>query len=131
MNYKVKNTEPALVLTRFSVNTLWLLGCYFCENPNCRSGCISDSFASSWDSFCLIGLPCSALIWGLLSCFILSCFVLFGCHVLESWTFLKRKWRWRGSGGDGRWMQHWTEWRKGKLSLGCIVWKKNLFSKHK
>ena len=39
------------------------------------------------------------LVW-LLSCLIVSCFVLFGCCLLEACSFLKRKER--GSGSRGR-----------------------------
>lgn len=41
---------------------LWMLAWSVCGTPNCGSGCVSDSFASSWDSFLPVGLPCPASV---------------------------------------------------------------------
>lgn len=57
------------------------------------TGCISDSFACCWVSFLPIGVLCPNLMWGILPCLIGFCFVLFGCHLLEAYFFLKRKWK--------------------------------------
>lgn len=36
-------------------------------------------------------------------CLIVPCFVLFGCYLLEAFSFLERKWTGRESWGEGRW----------------------------
>jgi hypothetical protein len=45
--------------------------------------------------FLLTVLSCPALIWWILPCFFISCFVLFGCCL--SWR-LVLFWRWKGGG---------------------------------
>lgn len=85
------------------IATVWLLAWYSWEAPNNGSACISDPFACCWDSFPPIRRPCPASIWGLLPCLIVSCFVLFGCQLLEVCSFLKRKQRRSESEGEGRW----------------------------
>lgn len=72
-----------------------------------------------------IGLSCPASIWGLLLCLIISCFALVGCHLLESCSFLKRKWRMSGSGGD--WRQEGDGRNGGRGNCPWEVWDKNLF----
>lgn len=47
------------------------------------------------DSF---GLPCSASIGGLLPCLVVTCFVLFGCRLLETCSFLRMKQKKSGPG---------------------------------
>jgi hypothetical protein len=80
-------------------------------------------FCHLFDVFFPIRLPCPVLIWGLLPCLILSCFVIFLCCLWESCSILHRKWQ-RGDLGDkGRFQ----EWREGKWWSGCILWEKNLF----
>lgn len=45
---------------------------------------LTHSFECSWESFSLFRLPCPVFFMpGLLSCLIVSCFILFGCYLLE------------------------------------------------
>ena len=48
-----------------------------------------------------VGLPLPASIKGFCFCQIVSCFVLSTCCVLETCSFLKRKYRGRGFGEEG------------------------------
>ena len=75
---------------------------YFCGTTNIEDGCTYDSFASSFDCLPPVCLPCPASIQGLLPRLIVSCCVLFDCHLLEACSFLKRKQKGNGSGGEGR-----------------------------
>lgn len=77
-----------LVCTRSSVYMLGLLlpWCFHGTHKN-GSLCFSDSFASSWDSFPHIGLPCPDSIWVLLPCLIVFCFVVLSCCFLDSRFF--------------------------------------------
>lgn len=93
---------PELIYTRFSVCII--MAVFWCShgNPNSGGRCFSDSFACSWDSFPPIGLPCPALIIGVLFYWIL--FVISGHCLLETCSFLKRKWRGSGSGRERSWV---------------------------
>lgn len=57
--------------------------------------CVFDSLACSWHMFPAVGLPYSALIGWLLLCLIISCFVTFGCCLLEICSSVK------GNTGEG------------------------------
>lgn len=74
-------------------------------------------------SFALFSLDMRAL-----PCHIVSCFVMFDCCPLKPCSFLKGN-----SGGldlGERWVgRSWEEIREKKLWMGCISWKKNLFSR--
>lgn len=95
---------PAWVCPRSSAYTSQLLlAWWFCGTPNSGSWCFSESLAGTWHSFPLIGLPRPALIGGFLPCLVASCFVLFGCCVLEACPFWKMTWRGYDSGGEGMW----------------------------
>lgn len=78
---------------------LWLLAWWFCGTPDSGSGCVFDSFACSWDLFPPIGFPSPTSIKRLLPYLIVSRFVVFGCHLSEACSFLKRKQRGSGPGG--------------------------------
>lgn len=54
------------------------------------------------ETFPLTGLSCQALILGLPLCFIVSCFVLLVCCLLDGYSFLKRKCIESGFGGGER-----------------------------
>lgn len=68
-----------------SVYVVGFLALCFYETLNSGWRCVFDSFAYSQNSFCPIGLPFSASIWGLIEC----CFVEISCCLLEAWAFLK------------------------------------------
>lgn len=70
---------------------------------------LSLTLACSSDSFPHIGLPCPASIGRCPPCLTVSCFILFGCHLLEACYFLKRKWRKSGSEGEERYKRNWEE----------------------
>lgn len=80
----------------------WLLAWWFCGNPR-RRGYDSDSFASSWESFPYIWLLFPTPVCGLLLCLTVSCFVVFGCCLVE----MEEEYIWRrgeveGMQGAGR-----------------------------
>lgn len=76
--------------TTSSAHISCCLALCFCQTPNSRSRCVSDSSTYSCDSFTSVELPCPDLIWGLLPCLLL-CFVLFSCCFLKACCFKKRK----------------------------------------
>ena len=81
----------------------------------------TSSKATYWSCPILDGSwHCPTMMGGLMHCPILSCFLVFGCCLLEAYSFVKRT-EWgvdmQGPGGV----------REGKLWLGYIVWEKNLF----
>lgn len=86
METEEASTEPVWACTTSCVYILWLLAC---RTPNSRSKSISDSFACSQNSFPPAGFTCPVSMEELLPCLILSCFVVFGCCLLESCCFLK------------------------------------------
>lgn len=87
----------------------------------------------SWDSFSVVRLPCQPLFEGFLPCFIVSCFVLFGCCVLEACSFLKEKRRGldlkkRCGEGLGSF-----EWGKTVVRMYCVcqdVYERKILSKN-
>lgn len=72
---KMASRYPAWVCTRSSVCISWLLARCFVGLLTVEMTISLTSFVCSWNSFPSIGLPCSALIWGLFTCLILSCLV--------------------------------------------------------
>lgn len=83
--------------TKFFVYILCLLALCFCGTSNNGRGFVFDSFVCFWDPFPPVGFPSLASVWGLLPCFIVSCFVMFG-----SMLFSEGKQRRNGSeGGEG------------------------------
>lgn len=96
----------------------------FCATPSSRNQYCSDSSTRSWETLLLC-----YLVLTLQKCFYLTLLYLllyfFSSSLLETWSFLKQKWRGRTSGEKefgGRWMSggrgNWSE---------CIVCKKNPF----
>ena len=83
---EAKKHRPAWVCTRFSGDVLWLVSVPGIPKNGRR--CSSDS-AWSWGSSLPIGLPWLSLVWGLLACLIISCYILLGCCLLEICSFLK------------------------------------------
>lgn len=84
------------VFFRSSVCLLWLLLAwwvffffFFVRTPNSASGCISNSFAFSWDYFSSIDWPCLASIWSLLQCLSVVCLLMLACCLLDASAFLK------------------------------------------
>lgn len=69
---------------------LCFLPWYFCRSPS-SPAVVSLTLAYTWNSFLPVQLPCPDFILGLLTCLIASCFVSFGCHLLEVCSFLKRR----------------------------------------
>lgn len=54
---KFVSTGPGWVCTKFFVYVM-AVNLLLCGTPNSESGCFSDSFANSWDSFPPIRMPC-------------------------------------------------------------------------
>lgn len=96
--------EPAWVCTRFFVYILRVFAWSFVGS---RSMCVSDTFTSSWDSFPFIGLSCRVLIRRLLTCLIVSCFVVFDCYLLETCPFQGKAW-WVDLTQRG----YWGDWKE-------------------
>lgn len=69
---------------------LWMLVYCFCGTPNCGSSYVSDSYACSWDSFPLVGLPCPASVGEFLPCLTVFCFIMFGYCLLQACSFLMK-----------------------------------------
>lgn len=80
-----------------------------------------------WDLFPHLGLHHPASIWWLLPYSILSCFVIYGCHLLEACSYLKRKCMRNGSGREWRWEGAWRS-GGGEPVIRFIIWEKNPFS---
>jgi hypothetical protein len=81
---------------------LWLIAWSFCETTSSWNESVSDPLSLSGLFFSyLVALP--SFDMRVLSCFIVSCFVLFGCCFLEAYSSLKGKQRWSKSEGEGRW----------------------------
>lgn len=104
--------------SRSSEFMLWLIAWYFCGTPESGNGCVSDTFAFSWDSYPSICLHCPASIWGLSLCHIVPWSILFSC-LLEVCSFLKGNrervdLRERENGGN------WEEWRKGNCGRNIL-----------
>lgn len=78
-------------------------------------GCVSDSFACSWDSFSPIGLPCVDSKLGLLLSFNVFCFVLLECLLLDTFFFFRR-------GNIGRCI-----WLTGEVGENQKWWEKKQF----
>jgi hypothetical protein len=77
---------------------IYLMAGYFYGTPNTGNGCVSNSFVFSWDPF----PPCPASIGRLFTCFIVSCFILFGCCLLEACSYQNQnrvvEWIWERKG---------------------------------
>lgn len=118
------STGPAGVCTTSSGYMLSLLAWWFCGSLNCRSRCVFESLACSWDSFPPAVLPCPALVWGVLLCLLYV--LVFSCCLFEAWFFSEGRWRASESGKEGRW---WGAVRveRGETEIGIIIRKKNLF----
>lgn len=86
------STGPARVGSRSSV-CVQAVSWRFCGPPNSRSGYTSDPFPP-------VGCCVQPRYEGKCLVLIVSCFVLFGCQLLDA--FLKRKWRGSRSGKEGR-----------------------------
>lgn len=96
---------------------LWLLTWWSCETPASGSGCICDSFATSWDSFPTIPTTFSSLKIRIFALF----YILFHCVWLMPFgSLLCFEGEQRGSeiGGGGKFGRSGEE---GKLWLGCFV----------
>lgn len=106
---------PAWIYNVFSAYMLWLSVWCFCGTLNSgNSGYIFDSLTALGSLFSYwVAFP------RLLSWLILSYFVLFGCHLLEVYSFLKRKGEVERESEASTERENW---------LGCIVWEENLFA---
>ena len=83
--------------------------------------CFSDSVAYFREFYPPVGLPCLTLKYGLLSGFIISCFVLFRGCLLEACSFLKGNGKGvRTPGARGK-VESLEVSKEGKLWSGCIV----------
>jgi hypothetical protein len=87
---KAASLELLWVWARFPAHKLWLLVWCFCGTPNSRSRCFFYS--------CLLlrllsfyWVAPSTLNMRAFASLSVPCFVLFGCHLLEGCSFLKRK----------------------------------------
>lgn len=104
----------------FCITKLWPSAWCSCKTLNSGSKCISDSFACFGSISPLTRLPCPASIWRLLAGLTVLCFVLSGCHLLESGSFLKR------NGGEADLGQRnggekLGGMRRSVIVVGCIV----------
>lgn len=119
--------ETAWVYARSSADMLWLLAWCLWGTVTVEAG-VTLILWLDLEIF-PIRLPCP--LWRLSPCLFLSCFVLFGCPLLEVCCSLKRKW---GCGVDlgerriGEVGGSWEDWREGKQWSGYTVWEKNLSS---
>lgn len=68
-----------------------------------------------------------ASIWGLFLFPVVSFFVLFDCHLLEVWYFLKRKWKVSGSGKKKREVVG-VRWCEGNGNCGRLLYKRRINS---
>lgn len=75
---EVENSVPTWVWNRSSGPMWWWLVSCSCDTPKSGSGYILHLviLGCFWVSFTSIRLPCPALIWLLLSCLVIPCFVL-------------------------------------------------------
>lgn len=96
------STEPetasmgsAWLCTMSSVYVFWLLDYCSCEIPNRGSGCISETFVCSSDSFILLGSPVKTLHKDFHVVLFCSLWLLFLGDLLFSWVELKEEWIWR------------------------------------
>lgn len=82
-----------------------VLAWQFCETSNTGSTGLSLTFWSALGTpFFLIGLPVQPQDEYFLPCLIVSGFsCLFGCSLLEAFSFVKRRCRSGGSGREQRW----------------------------
>ena len=58
---------------------------------DCDNECDSDYCDYSWDPFLPVGWPWSTSLWEFLLHFIIFCFIMFGCYLIDACSFLMRE----------------------------------------